>query len=171
MPIAGPKPFNTLVAVHATGFGPGFGTFAQNFPGGWVKATLEWQTGFQLIGYDPRHGPPPFRHSTVAVMEHFGIGDDATFYVAIESVSAQFDSAGQWVIKAESVSDIPQNNLLAMTPYASSWILCHEPPATDPPWDDDDPFHKLVPGSDVPLTSSSVDVFEPLARARLKRAR
>jgi len=157
MPVVGPEPFNTLVAVHESGLGPGTGTGVtwtlMDYGGGWTDVQLVFKTAFVLIGYDPRNATP-FMHSTTVTMQHVELGDDAAFQADLNSVVAEFDQDGRWTVTADSVCEVPSGNHITVVPYVSSWVLCYEPPPQRPPWQDDPRFRKFVPGQKGPDVSS-----------------
>jgi hypothetical protein len=144
IPIAGPQPFNTLVAVHESGFATGIGHETKNYPGGWSRVTAQFETNFALVDFRPPPHRTPFHHSTTAAIQLLHLSDDCTFHASIESVTAAFNPKGTWVVDLEAVTDIPGGNFIEMTGYISSWVLCNEPRDDE----EDARFHDFFPGSE-----------------------
>ena len=148
IPVAGPEPFNTLVAVNESAWGPGKGFVTHNQS--WVTNQLVFETDFCLIGYDPRN-KTPYLHSTTVVMQHLGLSDDCAWQFSIDEVNGYFDGRGCWCVTATVVSEVPgpiwfdNPKVGAMGPYASSWVLCYEPPPGQIPQAERDPrFHRFI---------------------------
>ena len=144
IPIAGPERFNTLVAVHESGLASGIGVETENFPGGWSRVTARFETNFALVNFRPPPHKTPFRHSTTAVIQMLNLSDDCTFHASIESVSAEFDLKGNWVVDMEALSDVPAGKRIEITGYVSSWVLCKEPRDEN----EDERFHEFFPGTE-----------------------
>jgi len=129
IPVAGPRPFNTLVIVRETiSYGqlwPSDGNIYR-FPG-------KFETSFCLVGYDPRVDVP-YKHSTTAVMYWAQLADDTSFLIAYDAATASFDARGCWIVTVDSALASDGEDYVAMAAI-SSWVLCYEPPPARPPWD------------------------------------
>jgi hypothetical protein len=138
IPIKGPTPFNTLVAVSVSG-DPGFLDFdmgkTQNSP-------FTIFTPFVLAGFDQRV-PPDFQHATTACVSRIGLFPDSDWVVAVDSVlRAGFDpTSGTYFINVQFSHEnsdpywpacfdlfgrpaCPLPVFVAVTSY----VLCYEPP-------------------------------------------
>jgi len=164
IPVAGPKPFNTLVVVRANvSHGPG--TWASD--GNVYRPPVIFDTPFRLIGYDPRVDVP-YEHSTTAVIYQIQLTDDTNFLAAFDAVHGSFNDLGQWIVTINSAL-ASDGEWMVYLAHVSSWILCHEPP---PPAQDDQRLRKLSPGlarrlGQQPSESGS----QPIGRRRPRRSR
>lgn len=123
IPVAGPAPFNTLVVVRTR-----FSVIGQfGYADGEIsRYTVRVGTGFRLIGHDPRV-KPAFDHSTTAALQMIQSSDDTEFLVAVDTVTGEFADDGTWLLTVQ-IADAFNNVLAACNAYASSWVLCYEPP-------------------------------------------
>lgn len=129
IPVVGPEPFNTLVVVRGRVFTVEYG---------WADDVLHGHqfavgTNFKLETFD-RNVPPPFRHSTTAVLNMIQQNEDETFVTAVNEVDGFFNDAGYWIIVARVASQWDQV-FASSTAYLSSWVLCYEkrPEQPEPP--------------------------------------
>jgi hypothetical protein len=122
--VAGPAPFNTLVIVRAV-----VPVIPHNHPadGHIRRNTIILATEFSLVGHDPRTGKPAARHSTTACLQMIQADDDTAFLAAVDTVTGDFDEQGRWIITAQ-VADSADDVIYGAQAYASSWVLCYEPP-------------------------------------------
>lgn len=135
IPVSGPAPYNTLVVVQGN-----YGGEPLIFPidGNLDLAQAVWSTTFLLPGFDPRVGPPPYEHSTMAWLTELEANDVAGFTFAINDIpTAYFDATGRWTVTLDAASRgdwdidamtyaLPQGSLFVAA--VSSWILCWLPP-------------------------------------------
>jgi hypothetical protein len=131
IPIKGPAPFNTLVAVSvSTAFGIliDLGKMRR-----WSSTVF---TPFVLAGFDQRV-PPAFQHATAACVDRFGPFPDSDWLWAVDSVlGAGFDAMGTYFVNvqlAQENSDVywPNCGLFCLLPAyiaVTSYVLCYEPP-------------------------------------------
>ena len=84
-------------------------------------------------------------------MQHLGLSDDCAWQFSIDEVNGYFDGRGCWCVTATVVSEVPgpiwfdNPKVGAMGPYASSWVLCYEPPPEQIPQAERDPrFHRFI---------------------------
>jgi hypothetical protein len=140
IPVAGPKPFNTLVVVRETiSYGPG----PWPSDGNVYRSPSIFETSFSLIGYDPRVDVP-FTHSTTVVMYWVQLSDDTSFLVAYDAATAAFDDRGCWIVTTDDALASDGEYYLSMA-AVSSWVLCYEPPPPPSPWDEGDDRFRRVP--------------------------
>jgi hypothetical protein len=141
IPVAGPTPFNTLVAVR--GFFPDQGIY---YLRNWVDGRMHRQafsvrTAFTLIGFAPGQ-VPAFHHSTAAALRHYYLKPDTSFTVALDKIDGRFDDAGRWVLDVETAFLVDWSNEAGHFHF-SSFVLCNEPwggfgsdPKEQPVWPD-----------------------------------
>lgn len=139
IPIAGPAPYNTLVAVTAMGqVGPG-GNFQQGDKNTY-RSTNTVSTSFILAGFDQRV-TVDFQHSTTAYLIKTPSAEADNFIYAADGVAtAGFSSEnGEYYVTVDTAIQLP-DNYLPTTPeffggfledcrlYISSFVLIYEPP-------------------------------------------
>jgi hypothetical protein len=129
IPIAGPKPYNTLVAVRET-ISTGLTTPAD---GNLHRTPGVFTTSFHLKDYDPT-ADVPYEHSTTAVIYHLSLEDDTSFLAAYDALDAAFDDSGQWIVTVDTAA-YSDGEAIGSYAAVSSWILCYEPPREHPPVD------------------------------------
>ncbi|MBV9627513.1 MAG: hypothetical protein JO230_05380 [Xanthobacteraceae bacterium] len=140
IPIMGPSPFNTLVAVSVSAE-PGFLYLADDF-GKTQSFPFTIFTPFVLAGFDQRV-PPSFHHATAACVDRFGLFHDSDWMVAVDSVlGAGFDpTSGTFFVNVQFNHEHSDPywpdcfDLLGQTACplpvfvaVTSYVLCFEPP-------------------------------------------
>lgn len=142
IPVTGPAPFNTLVAV--TAWSP------VDFADHWKVAhddtvyyysDVQIATPLTLLGFDPRNGAPPFQHSTTAALISTGPSTDDHFLFAVDKIDgAGFDALdGTFFVRISTAIQLPDNFipqgteilggfLTATYLMISSYVLVYEPP-------------------------------------------
>lgn len=120
IPIAGPRPFNTLVIVrgYAISSNPGADDILKH-------GIFGVRTAFDLAGHDPDREPHPrFSHSTIAAQQMIQGHRYTSFVVGIDAVDGFFDRHGTWVVALDVGSQWRRTASSAC--YYSSWVLCNE---------------------------------------------
>jgi len=140
-PIAGPAPYNTLVAVTTWGLiGPGgLVNVGQNY-----AQTATWPSGYHIAGFNPDLDVD-FKHSTTVFLTTTPGAKPDNFIYALDKISnAGFDQDGQFYVTLDTVIQPPDTSL-PTTPfliygwevwaafYISSFILVNEPAQAQQP--------------------------------------
>ncbi len=149
IPVSGPSPFNTLAIVRQLSLG-GSGTWDDNDLN---DITLTIATPLKLIGFDPRVTPAP-QHSTAVHLQQMQSTDNFRFVAAINDVSGSLADDGTWMLTVDTATLAAKYDILGIQEngpwavfnfYASSWVLCYEPPPL--------PIPGVDPGRpNIPLT-------------------
>jgi hypothetical protein len=132
LPVAGPEPFNTLAVVRLM-YVPGVLAPAGN---NLIERVLTVATPFTLIGCDPRVTPAP-QHSTTVFLHRMDSGEAIRFTGAVNDVWGHVPDDGTWMLSVDSAALAVKYDFLGEQEigtygefgfYASSWVLCYEPP-------------------------------------------
>lgn len=142
IPVSGPAPFNTLVAVTASDVvGPG----ETVVPGTTYRTSVTVPTPFVIAGFDPRV-EVKFQHSTTAFLFRTPSAEADNFLYAVDAITAAGFSPedGSFYVTVDTALE-PPANYLPTTPvagfefeeitmfYISSFVLVYEPPLPGAP--------------------------------------
>jgi hypothetical protein len=132
MPIAGPKPYNTLVCCGCVGAA----SIAGNI-GSLTRGQTVLGTDFVLQGFD-QLVPPQFEYSTTAFLSQVGQGKPSTWLYAVDAITgAGFDPVtGAFYVTMDYAVmypniDVPEQIELFVT--VTSFVLVYEPPVAPAP--------------------------------------
>ena len=144
IPIAGPAPYNTLVAVSAASFvanGSSYGPSNEIY----YYPNVAVGTPFVLQGFDQRVAPQ-FEHSTMVSLVATGPSEDDHFLFAIDgNIQAGFSPYdGSYYVTVDTAIQIPDNMIPQGTVFFDGWliaayfsitsyVLVYEPPIAQPP--------------------------------------
>lgn len=122
VPVAGPRPFNTLAIVR--GVGPGAGGWSN---GATYRSRATILTGFLLAGFDQRV-PPAVQHSTLVALHRSQSTTDCEFLFATDTITGSFSSMGVWTVQVDTAGQADDQALAEFGFTYSSWVMCYEPP-------------------------------------------
>jgi hypothetical protein len=122
VPVAGPAPFNALVAFRTSLVG---GSINWLLPGEVKRETPRYRSGFRHPGATVSDRQR-YHVSTTAMMRLLASSNDQSFLAAVDGVRAGFDDDGYFYIETDLACSIDGQEL-DFHIEASSWILLHDP--------------------------------------------
>lgn len=130
IPVAGPKPYNSLIFVTTVvGQSGGSGPADSGY-------SFDLQTNFVFPGYDFRNAKEiAYRHSTVVWIDELQQSEQFAFSFDQTQVDTAFFSAtGAWTVRCNyfsSIGTLAAPGEVEWRWRLASWILCYLPPAAN----------------------------------------